>query len=393
MRREGQMRTVIFGAVIGLVVLVVSLSFAPKILNVVNPIGNESVQDLGNLSGDDDGNGGSSTQTGTEAWSVTAPGPVESSPTFKNGKVYIGGSHVLYALDSDTGNKKWEYDAGTDIWAKPVLSNGVVFVGTINGKMLAVNSGDGSVKWSKNIVDRIIVAGVEVYNGEVYVPVRESNSFAGDAPGNLSIRYADGGARDTWFQTSYSIETRPEIENGHIYVTTTGGYLYRIDASNLYNWNAKQFGSEIRSSPTVATVDGERFVFFGQYGGKVYKVNTALGVNNTFHTGQQVRSQPTVKNGAVYVGSNNEKIYKLDATTMDKIWAFETGGPVVTQPAVVGGTVYVTSMDGKLYALDADTGNKKWEFSTGGGITSSPAVGDDKVYFGSRDGKIYAVNR
>ena len=46
----------------------------------------------------------------------------------------------------------------------------------------------------------------------------------------------------------------------------------------------------------------------------------------------------------------------------DPKWAapFLTGGPVFSSPTVVGGVVYVGSNDGKVYAIDAATGGAKW---------------------------------
>ena len=58
---------------------------------------------------------------------------------------------------------------------------------------------------------------------------------------------------------------------------------------------------------------------------------------------------------------------------------------------MVDTTVYVGSEDGRLYAVDAATGKKLWDIITGGRITSSPAVADGTVYIGSYDGNLYAI--
>ena len=56
--------------------------------------------------------------------------------------------------------------------------------------------------------------------------------------------------------------------------------------------------------------------------------------------------------GTVYVGSDDHKVYALDAATGHLRWTYTTGG-AVSGPAVAGGTVYVGSGDHKVYALDA----------------------------------------
>ena len=73
-------------------------------------------------------------------------------------------------------------------------------------------------------------------------------------------------------------------------------------------------------------------------------------------------------------------------------WSFPTGAAVHSSPAVANGTVYFGSQDHKIYALDAENGTKRWEFETGSWINSSPAVANGVVYCGSNDGNLYALS-
>ena len=57
-----------------------------------------------------------------------------------------------------------------------------------------------------------------------------------------------------------------------------------------------------------------------------------------------------------------------------------------SSPAVVNGVVYVGSFDNNVYALNASTGAKLWSYTTGGAMYfSSPAVANGVVYVGSDD--------
>ena len=93
---------------------------------------------------------------------------------------------------------------------------------------------------------------------------------------------------------------------------------------------------------------------------------------------------PTVADGVVYVGSNDHRVYALDAATGNELWSFATGEVVVSVPTVVDGVVYVGSNDNHLHALDADTGEKLWSYDTGSWVQYSPAVSGGKVYLGAR---------
>jgi outer membrane protein assembly factor BamB len=70
-------------------------------------------------------------------------------------------------------------------------------------------------------------------------------------------------------------------------------------------------------------------------------------------------------------------------------WTFKTKGQIWSSPAVVNGVVYVGSDDYKLYALDARTGRKLWSYSIALRSWSSPAVANGVVYIGD-DQEVYA---
>ncbi|MFH1646175.1 MAG: PQQ-binding-like beta-propeller repeat protein [Chloroflexota bacterium] len=112
----------------------------------------------------------------------------------------------------------------------------------------------------------------------------------------------------------------------------------------------------------------------------------------TFTTGAAIHSSPTVVDGVVYCGSQDGRLYALDAATGAKLWEFPTGSWVESSPAVVSGVVYFGSNDGHLYALDAATGARLWDFPARYAVRSSPAVADGAVYFGADDWRIYALD-
>ncbi|MDZ7689001.1 MAG: PQQ-binding-like beta-propeller repeat protein [Halobacteriales archaeon] len=58
------------------------------------------------------------------------------------------------------------------------------------------------------------------------------------------------------------------------------------------------------------------------------------------------------------------------------LWRFETGNSVNSSPTVADGTVYVGSNDNSMYALDAETGDELWRFETEGSVFSSPTVAE-----------------
>ena len=67
-------------------------------------------------------------------------------------------------------------------------------------------------------------------------------------------------------------------------------------------------------------------------------------------------SSPAVANGVVYIGSDDDNVYALNASTGALLWQYTTGNSVSSSPAVADGVVYVGSNDDNMYALNASTG-------------------------------------
>ena len=67
---------------------------------------------------------------------------------------------------------------------------------------------------------------------------------------------------------------------------------------------------------------------------------------------------------------------------------------MVSSPAISGNGefIYVGSHDNKVYCLEASSGAKVWSFETGNEVSSSPAISGngELIYVGSHDTQVYA---
>ena len=153
-------------------------------------------------------------------------------------------------------------------------------------------------------------------------------------------------------------------------------------------WNYATGGS-IWSSPAI--VDNK--VYVGSNDGKIYCLNALTGAHIwSYTTNDIVDSSPAVAYGYVYIGSTDNNVYCLDASTGAKIWNYTTGGDVRSSPTIDSGNLYVGSYDNEMYCLNAFSGALIWSYTTGGPISSSPAVADGRVFVGSFDDKVYCLN-
>jgi outer membrane protein assembly factor BamB len=160
-----------------------------------------------------------------------------------------------------------------------------------------------------------------------------------------------------------------------------------VPSNGQLKWNYTTEGG-VWSSPAVAN----GVVYVGSVDDNVYAINATTGAKLwNYTTRAAVLSSPAVANGTVYVG-DYESVYALNATTSAKLWNYTTGDYLFSSPAVANGVVYMGSADYNVYALNASTGAKLWNYTTGGAIDSSPAFANGVVYVGSRDDNVYAIN-
>jgi outer membrane protein assembly factor BamB len=110
-----------------------------------------------------------------------------------------------------------------------------------------------------------------------------------------------------------------------------------------------------------------------------------------FSENSYVNSSPSVVGGVVYVGSSDNGLHAVDASTGESLWTAPLHNVVSSSPALANGVVYAT--DGNLFAFDAATGSQLWEADLAGVASySSPAVSNGVVYVGSLDGNLYALD-
>ena len=222
------------------------------------------------------------------------------------------------------------------------------------------------------------------------------------------------------FKTGGPLYASPVIANGILYIGSTDGKLYALDAKQ---WGIKwvfDAGDAIRYS---ATVLGDR-VYFNARNNKVYALNAKTGEKLwEFKSKNWMDAPPIVVDNTVYVGAFRSKIYLLNARTgvlesmrertiqirgveygcangvfrpvfpehNAKLWRGYTNGSE-SYPVMANETVYIGARDGKLHAFDAVSKTETWVYQLGGFVEAAPAISDGILYAASGDGTVYAFS-
>ena len=220
------------------------------------------------------------------------------------------------------------------------------------------------------------------------------------------------------FKTGGPLHASPVIANGILYIGSTDGKLYALDAKQ---WGVKwvfDAGDAIRYS---ATVLGDR-VYFNARNNMVYSLNAKTGEKLwEFKTKSWMDAPPIVADDRVYVGAFRSKIYLLNARTGEleamrertvriqgieygcangvfrpvfpehtaKVWRERTDGSE-SYPVTANGTTYIGARDGRIHGFDSASQTETWTYQTGGFVDAAPAISDGILYAASGDGYVYA---
>lgn len=87
--------------------------------------------------------------SGDFKWEFPTQGAIMHTAGFESGVLVFGSMDGnIYGLDALTGTKKWQVKTGAGVSVAPVINNGVAYIGSRDGKFYALDVQSGTVKWT-----------------------------------------------------------------------------------------------------------------------------------------------------------------------------------------------------------------------------------------------------
>lgn len=269
--------------------------------------------------------------------------------------------------------------------------------------------------------ERDIVADATLSGVQVTLPPAEANPEWTQPSGNASksmghlalaasptrawsVQIAGGTSRQR-------LAGAPVIAGGTVYVMDAEGAVSAIDASNGgTRW--RQSTVKDSDNRTIAFGGGVSFadgVLYATNGlGDVIAMNPATGAETwRKKPGGPLRGSPTVANGVVYVLSQDNQLYALNAPDGAILWtqsgSIESQGVFgVAAPAAAQGTVVVGFSSGELNAYRYENGRLVWgdtlsrssistAVSSLSDIDANPVIDNGRVFALGKGGRLVAI--
>jgi len=296
-------------------------------------------------------------------------------------------------------------------WSGTAVHDGIIYVGTLDGRVVAINSSTENLEWSYSIapvtapssglscgqtsattaiygtpvVDRDIVY-IGTYSGQVY-----------------ALTIARGADRWVYPRTGSigAIVGSPVIANETIYISSSDSMVYALDTIHGdLKWKSEILDEEGKRHEKLWTslVVHDGAVYMSTYDGHIYALSLETGelLDWSFESEAGFTSSPVIDEDTIFLGSFDRYLYAVEIGSAEPEWRFPQEKPAGNwfwaSPVINEGIVYAGCLDGRVYAIEAKTGEKLWEFDSGNPIVSSPVLMENLLIVANEAGNVYVIN-
>jgi outer membrane protein assembly factor BamB len=337
-----------------------------------------------------------------------------SGTAVHEGIIYVGTMDGrVVAINSSTENLEWSYSttpvtapsgglscgqtsAPTAIYGTPVVDRDMIYIGTYSGEVYALNTANGEYIWvyppkGEGYIGAVVGSPV-IANGIIYTSSSDGKVYA--------LNTTNGKRKwETDNTLAEKLWTSPAVIGDTLYVSTFDGHIYAlsIETGELLDWS---FESEtgFASSPVLY---GDT-IFLGSFDRYLYAVKMGSDVPiwkfpQEEPAGNWFWASPVVNEGIVYAGCLDGRIYAIEAKTGGKLWEFDAGNPIVSSPVLMDNLLIVTDESGTVYVFDlsAELGDEAVPLKTisiGADVRSSFSAQEGLVYIRGEDNQLYVVD-
>jgi len=334
---------------------------------------------------------------GKEKWSKNYRG-IQGPALSEDGSLYFVSEKSVIALNAKDGSEKWQFKTGGNtIFGPTVGPDGTIYQGSWDGYFYAIKP-DGQLKWKYKTAGAVSYPASLDKNGIIYLGGGDAHA----GPDSNLYAFSPDGTLKWKYDTKTTRVGSPAIGFDGLIYAPAAPTLFVLDSEGKLKWKKgpevgwrniqTAFAAECGPPPLPPCK--------GPESGQPQKESQSPPSQDKGDIAGII-SPALTPDGLVYLGNSQGVISAINPKTQEIKWTYKTG-PDPKQPGFYGlpsfplvdkeGTVYIGSVDGKMYALDKN-GKLLWEYQTDGRITeASPALGPDGIlYFTSEDGYLYAI--
>src|SRR3989339_366910 len=301
---------------------------------------------------------------GKQLWSMSVGGIGATAISSDESTIYAVGGKVLYAFSSSGEKQLWSFTDPTDsIYGEPnVGPDGTIYIGSWDTYVYAVNS-VGTLKWKYQTDGSIAPLASPTLSNDgstIYVGSGDRNKdeggtlYALNSDGELiwKVENLDGGR----------VSGAVVGSDGTIYATGSGR-VHAFDESGNQLWESEKD----TASSLTPSLSSDGTLYVGTSGGIVYAINASTGKTKwSYQTGVNPNYTSNPKDpqygvlativigadGIIYVGAMDGVMHALN-TDGFVLWKYTTGARINENCPAIGPdeSLYFSSADKYIYAI------------------------------------------
>ena len=308
---------------------------------------------------------------------------------------YRGGLSVVWRKSAGSGSSSRGRLTGS-----PIAHNGKIYTLDTEAHVTAFSASGGSQLWRVNLTPEREEPG-EGFGGGV--AAAGDTVYAVTGFGTVAALSAATGAKKWDKVLGVPIRHSPTVSDGKIFLLTTEGRFYCLNASNgdeLWSYRGLPEKATLMSntSPAVAgkTViapfsSGDVIAFDVTNGQPKWSESLVRGRTRSPLNALNNPSRPAVSGGVLYAVGHSGRMVATRVKDGQRVWQHNIAG--VQMPWVAGNAVYLVDVSGQAMALAQKDGSVIWVAKLPKAkVWSGPVMAGGKLWLASSKGLLVGLN-
>jgi len=368
---------VVFGGVLGILMLVLGCGSHPPVLNI-NP---DIDQLYAGYKGGASRNGYTARDKSigiTPLWQLKFKYPLFYSPSLAGNYIFQPGiDKKIHVIEVNTGVEIAEIKIRRPAGTTPELADSFMAICEEGNRseLLVFNYISGNLLWSK-----------KTYKLCLPPALYDNSIFWVDGKNRVNAARLDNGEPIWSVKLESGFDCGPVIYNDHLFVTTRDNLLYSFSIEDgTIAWEKAGVG-RTNSSPACY----QDRLYYCTANGKIVCYDCLNG-NLVWQYDDEPRLfySPVVDDEGVYYGSGSGRFIKLDKKDGRKIWDYDVDVPIRGTAVLTAKSVIFSSLDGTVYLLDKQNGRVRESYVAEGMISAAPVIFDTRLFIAAQDKFLY----
>jgi outer membrane protein assembly factor BamB len=303
-------------------------------------------------------------KTGKQIWRVNVRDPKEDDPVigggiaFANGALYVTtGYNEILAIKASDGKLVWRKHLPAPSRAAPTIVDERIFVTTLDSRLLALSTRDGSQLWEYTGLAEsaaLVGAASAAADREIVVPAFSSGELSALRVENGAVAWSDNlsNVRSVGgLESLADIKALPVLDKGLVVAISFSGRIAAIDErSGNRVWQREIGGSNtpwLAGNHLFVISSDNQLIALGRDTGIIRWV-TKLPQDDS--DDPVIWTGPVLAGGRLLAFSGDGHVIEADPVTGKIARTWESGQSVTLSPVIAGGVLYILGEDGTLGA-------------------------------------------